>query len=306
MEARTSSSEPEVRGPEFHKTADGTELATWHVGPAEADTVVVWVHANGFTGRMWLPVIEALGCRPNCSHLIYDLRGQGISSKPAPDVGNYDWQLQAEDLIEIVRSLHSKTVDAVGHSMGGAIIALAAASEPGLFRSAALFEPIIPVAERMTLSDPEANPLVSQARRRRASFSSVQECRERLGKKPPYSFWDPEVFEYFLSTALVPAPESGEHAVKLACPPEVEAVNYIAGGMHDAYQKLEKVDCITLLFQGSRSPKGGFLDASALVDKFPRATYREVEDTTHFAPFEKPRRFAGMLCDFWERIQGSR
>jgi lipase len=290
--------------PRFVEFSEDARLAVWRAGSDDASNPIVWVHANGFSGRMWIPVIESLECRPDASHIVYDLCGQGLSSKPAPDVNNYDWGLQAEHLKMLVRSEAGRPVDAVGHSMGGAIIALAAADDAELFRSIVLFEPIIPVGVRASFGDPAANPLVAQARRRRAGFASLEECRQRLGSKPPYSFWDPKSFELFLETALVPVPGSDDGAVQLACPPEIEATNYIAGGLHDAYEKLPSIECPALLLQGSRSPKGGPLDASALTERLPNATYDEVQDATHFAPFENPRLFAEGLCKFWSNFVG--
>lgn len=290
--------------PQYVEVSDGTRIAAWVAGSGSRQTPVVWVHANGFSGRMWIPVIESLQCRHGTCHIVYDLRGQGTSSKPEPSVENYDWGLQAGDLKEVIAHLSQGRVDAVGHSMGAAIIALAAAGSPELFRSLVLFEPIIQIPDRVSLGDPGANPLVAQARRRRATFASLEACRQRLGGKPPYSFWDREVFEIYLETALIPAPESGGGAVSLACPPEIEAVNYMVGGMHDAYDKLPQITSTTLLLQGARSPKGGPLDASALVERIPGAIYDEVEDATHFAPFEAPRRFAENLCRFWsDRVE---
>ncbi len=296
--------------PAFLTTSDNTTLAYWKLetrgGRNRPDTSrpsVVWVHANGFSGRLWLPVIESTSCRDPREHLVYDLRGQGRSSKPEPTVANYEWGRQAEDLLELVRAAAEAPVDVVGHSMGAAIAVLAAAEQPELFRSLALFEPIIFVAERLTPMDPEANPLVSQARRRKASFSSVEECRQRLGAKPPYSFWSAEAFEIYLESALLPDAEGGEGGVVLACPPEVEATNYICGALHDGYERLASLTRPVLLMQGSRSPKGGPLDAQGLLSRLADGTYREVPNATHFAPFEAPRAFAEVLCEFWAGIQ---
>lgn len=294
----------EAGDPQWVYTSDGVALAVWEVGPEEYDSTVVWVHANGFSSRMWLPVIRALGCRHRARHLLYDLRGQGLSSKPEPTTDNYDWHWQAQDLIKVVEASTDDgciPADAVGHSMGGAIIAIAASEKPELFGSLVLFEPIIGIPERVSMPDLQANPLVTQARRRRGSFASAQECRARLGSKPPYSFFDPAVFELYLSTALVPDPSLAPSGVKLACPPEIEAVNYIAGGLHSGYDRLSCLEHRILLMQGSRSPKGGFLDAAALAAVVRNGTYSEVENTTHFAPFERPSDFAAKVCEFWQQ-----
>lgn len=265
---------------------------------------VVWVHANGFTGRMWLPIIEALeriGCSEGASgHLLYDLRGQGLSSKPEASPQNYAWELQAEDLLSVLDWAGGRPVHAVGHSMGAAILVLAAAMRPESFSSIALFEPIVMIPDRLGDFRPEQNPLIAQALRRRSRFANRDEARARLGSKPPFSFWAPDALELYFDTGMIECPDGG---VQLACPPEVEATNYLVGSQHDGFEKLEELEMPVLLMQGERSPKGGPLDTSALAERVPDARFEELPETTHFAPFERPDVFASTLRRFWADLE---
>lgn len=265
---------------------------------------VVWVHANGFTGRMWLPVIDALE-RLDCServsgHLLYDLRGQGLSSKPVASPDNYLWQLQAEDLLSVLDWAGGRPVHAVGHSMGAAILVLAAAKRPESFSSLALFEPIVMIPDRLRDFRPEQNPLIAQALRRRSRFANRDEAKARLGSKPPFSFWEHDALELYFETGLI---DSSDGGVELACPPEVEATNYLVGSQHDGFEKLARLEMPVLLMQGQRSPRGGPLDTSALTERVPGARFEELPETTHFAPFERPGVFASTLCSFWADLE---
>ena len=289
--------------------AETVELAAWkvsrnpHKTEKAGSSYALWVHANGFAGQMWLPVIQALDEDVTVdSHIVFDLRGQGRSSKPKAVPENYAWDLQAEDALAVIRKMAGPAarVHGVGHSMGAAILVLAAARYPETFASLVLFEPIIMVPHRLGNLPAEQNPLIDRAMRRKATFENLEEARSRLGSKPPFSFFRPDVFEAYIEHGF----RREEGKTVLACPPEIEAVNYLVGSRHGGYEALEKLQCPVLLAQGERSPKGGPLDASALVDRVIKARYVEIKNTTHFAPFENPERFAQVVADFWKSLPG--
>ena len=86
---------------------------------------VLFSHANGFHGRCFDPVIEALVDNVEC--ISFDLRGHGDSfvSPEWPVV----WQGYGDDALAIAKKI-SKPSIAVGHSMGGAALVMAALVEP--------------------------------------------------------------------------------------------------------------------------------------------------------------------------------
>ena len=70
----------------------------------------------------------------------FDLRGHGDSAVSSD--WPVAWQGYGDDALAIAKYLSQPTI-AVGHSMGGAAIVMAALVEPKLFRALILYVPII-------------------------------------------------------------------------------------------------------------------------------------------------------------------
>lgn len=88
------------------------------------------VLAHGFTdnGLCWTPVAEAMEAEYDI--IMYDARGHGLSDAPEEDL--YRKEHQAEDLAGLVEALRLHKPALMGHSMGAATIATAAAIYPDL------------------------------------------------------------------------------------------------------------------------------------------------------------------------------
>jgi N-formylmaleamate deformylase len=96
------------------------------------------VLAHGLTdhGLCWARVAQ--GLEPEYDVVMYDARGHGQSSAPTASDPPLATVL---DLIELVRALGLVRPHLIGHSMGAVTVALAAALEQTLFRSAVLVDP---------------------------------------------------------------------------------------------------------------------------------------------------------------------
>lgn len=90
--------------------ADGARIHVRHGGNGPA---VVLIHGFGDTGDMWAP----LAARLVRSHtvIIPDLRGMGLSSKPA---GGYDKRSQAGDIRAVLAALGHDRAAVVAHDIG--------------------------------------------------------------------------------------------------------------------------------------------------------------------------------------------
>ncbi|MFM7494650.1 MAG: alpha/beta fold hydrolase, partial [Acidimicrobiaceae bacterium] len=150
---------------------DNVQLSAYkYVGNLSASkSNTLFSHANGFHGRCFDPVIATLVADYGC--VSFDLRGHGDSvvSSDWPVA----WQGYGDDALAMAKQI-SKPPIAVGHSMGGAALVMAALVEPKLFRALILYEPIIfPSAIREIAAKNNApSPLVEGARRRRKTFAS--------------------------------------------------------------------------------------------------------------------------------------
>lgn len=102
-------------------TDDGTEL---HVEVSGSGDPVVLVH--GITGSAddWAPLIP--GLEATNTVIRFDLRGHGRSSKAA----TYDLASMASDIWAVARSQGAERPRLMGHSLGGALVTVAATMGP--------------------------------------------------------------------------------------------------------------------------------------------------------------------------------
>jgi pimeloyl-ACP methyl ester carboxylesterase len=254
--------------------------------PGEAPALL-FAHGASFHARCWDAVIEQLPNR--CITL--DLRGHGRSSQPILPL---QWRMFAEDVIAVAERIDENTIIGIGHSLGGHAIAQAAVLQPRLFSRLVLIDPVIfPEAAYRDQSN-EPNP----AGRRRSAFDSVEEMKERLGARLPFSQWHPRVFDDYCRYGLLPKAEGG---FTLACAPATEAAVYDAGVAPDAVltRMLPKIDVPTLVIRSSRTqtePRDFMASPTRpdLAALLPHGT-DEVVEGSHFLPMESPEKVAAWI-----------
>ena len=103
-------------------TADGANIFVRVGGTGPA---VVLIHGFGDTGDMWRPL--ALALAKTHTVIVPDLRGMGLSSKPAD---GYDKKSQAADIRTVVTQLGQDRSAVVGHDIGTMVAYAYAASYP--------------------------------------------------------------------------------------------------------------------------------------------------------------------------------
>src|SRR5262249_23846720 len=103
------------------------------------DPIVV-LHATGFHGRVYGPIVEAL---KSIGHVwSYDQRGHGDSSAP-PELENYNWTNTMNDLAGFIAAMGWAQIRAFGHSAGATAIGSLAFERPELIDRAVLAEPVV-------------------------------------------------------------------------------------------------------------------------------------------------------------------
>lgn len=114
----------------------GVEIATWDLGGSGPPLLLS--HATGFHGLVWEPLASGLGAHHHLWAL--DHRGHG-SSGHDPDGRYDDWDRFTDDLLAVIDALGAASLldpadlRGAGHSLGAAILILAAQRRPGVFRS---------------------------------------------------------------------------------------------------------------------------------------------------------------------------
>lgn len=100
-------------------SANGIELQYYQTGSGEP---IVLAHGMYDNGRRWIPLGSALA--DDYEVITYDARGHGRSD--APEAG-YNIESRIADLMGIINGLELADPVLIGHSMGGATVAWAAA-----------------------------------------------------------------------------------------------------------------------------------------------------------------------------------
>ena len=112
--------------PAGFRTQDiATNGATIHVRTGGKGPAVVLLHGYGETGDMWAPMAADL--MRDYTVIVPDLRGLGLSSKPA---GGFDKKTQAGDVAGVLDSLQIKRADIVAHDIGNMVAFAFAAQYP--------------------------------------------------------------------------------------------------------------------------------------------------------------------------------
>jgi lipase len=270
--------------------ANGVRLAVFeHPG---ADPPILFAHATGFHARCWNQIIARI---PDRRSIAVDMRGHGLSSKPAPP---YEWHTFGEDVAALARALDLRGATGVGHSMGGHSVTLAATIAPEAFGELILIDPVImPLAAYLgRRHEPHF------ARKRRNEWGSPDEMFERFKGRPPFVAWDPAVLRDYCDDGLI---RVGDGYV-LACPPEIEASIYEASGLDDAnlHGILGGIDVpVTVIRSASPMRRDGATMDMAASPTAPDLArdFRHGKDVktpySHFIPMEAPAFIAGRITE---------
>jgi pimeloyl-ACP methyl ester carboxylesterase len=261
---------------------DGLSLAV-DVRPGEG-TSALFVHATGFCKETWGPVLDHLDGVPAIS---LDQRGHGGSGQPAPP---FDWWDLGADLSTVLEATNAGPVVGVGHSSGGAALAMAEIEHPGTFTALVLIEPIIyPPPHRRH----EDAPLAVRTERRKASFASLDAALESFRGRGPFSGWIEDALRAYVEHGTV---DAGDQR-RLACPPEVEAEFYRAAYAHGAWDRLGEIGCPVAVVVGEHSDTHTPEFTEALASRFRTGRTITILEASHFVPMEKPRRTAEVIRD---------
>ena len=256
----------------------GTTLVVHELGGSGEPLLLC--HATGFHGRVWAPLAHHLADR-RC--LAVDFRGFGDSTPPTEAV--YDWQQLGDDVLAVIEALDLDGVEAVGHSMGGAALLIAALTRPGALSQLFVFEPIIMPGGGPANRGP--NPLADGARRRRSSFPSVDAAIERYREKATLGTLDPACLREYVEHGFRTL-EDG--TIELKATGEHEARHYESGGAHATFDRLGEIEIPVTVAWGDDGHPATF--APLVADALPHGAGLHMSDLGHFGPLEDPRRMA--------------
>jgi lipase len=276
-------------------TVDSDGVAIHYLDWGGDGPPLILIHATGFLAALWRPIAERLCSRFRV--VAYDQRGHGDSDKPAE---GYCFEAFAADLQRLIEALALERPLAAGHSSGGTVVVVHAATHPGVISRAVLIEPILP--RRDWFEQPpggrNANSLAEAARRRRAVWPSVAELFQAYRERETFQTWREDVLRIYVEEGTR-ARDDGR--VELKCPPELEAQFFEAVTLMDFWPLLPKMQCPSLVLWGAeshlRERLAGEVQEALLSASGGRTI--AVPGATHFLPQERPDEVARLMEEFF-------
>jgi pimeloyl-ACP methyl ester carboxylesterase len=252
---------------------------------------IVLLHATGFLGRIYKPIIEEL---KRIGHVYtYDQRGHGDSGTPLDGV--YSWDRTVDDLTGFLEIMGLRAVRGIGHSAGGTAIGVLSGMRPELISRAVLMEPVL-FDETVTVGGP--GDLRERTLKRKRSFDSVDAMFANFANKPPYDTWRKAILHDYCAYGTRPG-AAGRRELK--CDPLVEAQFYGAARDFDGLKRLLESDQPLLVMIGERSESPAIQVADKISKGLKRGRVVRFPDHGHFLPMEDPDAVARMAIEFFSQ-----
>lgn len=258
--------------------------------PSEGPDLVL-LHATGFLPWLWHPIAKSLAGTFNiiapylCSHRDVE-----------PEDGGIGWDILADDLFEFCKALELNSPYVTGHSMGGTVITLCAASHnitpAGMILIEPIFLPEIAYSSSITI---EQHPLASKSINRRSSWNGRDEALSYLKNKKLFSRWDSEMLDLYLRYGMTAGENGG---LTLACSPRKEASLFMGGNAKNPWPLLHEIKCPVLVVEGEISENKLFIDLKKVASMFHNGSYVEVKDAGHLIPMEQPGTVTDLIKKF--------
>jgi len=262
--------------------------------PGNGDPVLL-LHATGFHSRCWDEIARRLA---DTRMYAVDLRFHGGSESS----GEVNWQLMANDVEQLLQELDLRNVVGVGHSIGGYLVARAAARRRERFKHLVLIDPVIfprqqyvDRYERPEGFDPARNP----ALKRKNQWRDGEEMYQRFRDRPPFDRWQAQILRDYCEHALREVP--GENELQLACDPLHEAAIYMSQkGNEIIYDLLPRLTLPITLLRAAPDKENFYNFAASptwpgLADALPNAREIYLPGMSHFIPMEDPDLVAGVI-----------
>ena len=275
------------------KTIDVGDVSIQYLTSENDGPTIVFLHATGFLPWLWEPIARRFSdtCRVVapyfCDHRDAD-----------PHEGGLSWALLAEDLVGFCKALDIRNPYMVGHSMGGAVMAIACGRLGLDVKKMLLIEPIFLPQEIYAMNmTVDQHPLASKSIKRRNAWSDAAEAKTYLKSKRLFATWDEEMLDTYVQYGMMPSSAGG---LELVCHPEKEAALFMGSRGYDPWPILSQVACPVLVLEGERTENKGFIDQKKAASMFPKGEYRVVENAGHLIPMERPREIARIIREFFE------
>lgn len=247
--------------------------ATWGTMTAPGRTVML-IHGLTATHRSWAEVGPQLAAR-GWYVVAPDLRGRGLSSKPAR---GYNVGVHASDLLALCDRLGIEKVTLIGHSLGAVIAMYAAALFPERVAK------IVLVDAGGKIPDDTAQAIAASVNRLGMPFPSLDAYLTAMSALPMIT-WNPFWEQYFRYDAEIQPDGTVVSRVPRAAINEETAALYFTKS-EDLPSFVKAPTLIVRAALGTLGPDKGVVlpreEAERLVTVIPDARWVEIPDTNHY------------------------
>ncbi|KAG5644670.1 hypothetical protein DXG03_007969 [Asterophora parasitica] len=246
---------------------------------AQGNGITLFIaHANGFPKEIWEPFLGHLLSSPAASAIDEVWTWESVQHGDACLINGdkigavFDWTDNARDILNFLiyflpneassaslpthlvripsdeseyrksNPFRQRTLVAVGHSYGGCTSALAALTQPKLFSSIILIDPVIvkPTGHLIHKSE-HTDRLVVGAILRRETWPSREEAFDILKKSPFFGAWDPAVLKIYIECGTYDTidPATGKSVIRLKMPGIQEGI--VFSETHTEFEVFERL-----------------------------------------------------------------
>lgn len=251
-----------------------------------AGEALVLLHGMGGCWQWWLEVLPELGRHHRV--IAVDLPGFGESDPLAQD---YDMDVVADVVVDLLRQLEISEATIAGHSMGGLITISIASRYPDLARSVVLVDAGgVPMSERRLaaiLKLLRTSYYVFTRPRILNQLATNEKVRAKILRM---AMRDPRTMSPALARVIIP---------KIAAPNFLDSIPASARAIDTV--EPERLTMPTLLLWGARDAFAPLHSAHAMLARLPNAELAVLADVGHSPMIEAPAKFLSLLLPFTTR-----
>jgi pimeloyl-ACP methyl ester carboxylesterase len=258
---------------------------------------------NGFPPQVYAPLAQAL--RPHYEALCFLPRPWWEGADPQAFSG---WENLAEDFMAALEQQALAPALAVGHSMSGVALVMAAAQRPDLFRALVLLDPVFFPPWALRLGQMTAffglrlnQRLVDRALQRQRHWPSYEAAYARFRGRSLFERCSDELVHLYTQGMTRPAPDGG---LELAHPPEWEA-RIFATPPFAEWRYLARLCVPTLVLYGAQSAVFVARMAARWRRVRPDIGLQSIANSGHLLPMEQPQAVAEAIVRFFMPYSGA-
>jgi len=237
---------------------NGPTFNGWHTD-SNHESVIFFTHGNGFSSRVYEPLLQILAERYDL--ILLDLPGHGSS----PDHEFVGWTRTSEYLRLAVEQCNdlvsSRSTYAVAHSLGGLLFLMIAGSNKNPFRSMVLLDPVmyrkpllyfLRTMYRLRLTK-SFHPFVKPTLNRRNGWKNRHEAFNYFHGRKIFRNWTDPALQSYIDFALIDVSDDNQNSgVMLRCDPALEA-RWFATPPDNFWPVLSNVQIPVSVFMGQDS-----------------------------------------------------